>query len=699
MLKRTSLIAVVLVVCLSAVCLSAEWQITEQRLSKDAILKARFLKTARIDVPTESAKVEGPLLIPNAKGDGYAMFMLSYKYSSSALDSEAIVVDSVTKEVKRFVIPKGPIVSMALGYGVRTRDGKMYLLFRKGRSGQLWCYDPVTNNFSNQGSMPSGLGRGFSKIVKDERGRIFGNATKEGHLGLYHYDPATKKFHSYGIVDRGRGRGGETHGYSMVCKGDYIYIAVGKVPWRLVAFNTKTEKATTILEAPPGNAQIFINYDYAIRRPDPGNTAKMEMYELTGAKAILKDAEWSWPKAGKYGEQFRKKMQVAKSPPRPKVWKDGLKPTVEGDCALWYKQPGAEEWTEIKLKVNTHTQTIKRLAVLPGGLIFGSRGPYEGNFLYDTKAKESKRLGKIMLSQYATISHNGKIYMSGYPTGPLYEYDPALPWTAGGVGEPGVKPPKATDPSMNPRLLSLFEKSGAHKMWDAASGSDGRVYFCGEVARQGNGGALGWWDFEAEEVGAVPFKTFYGHKTMHCVAAFGGDQIVLGSQTTINNLTRKRPDTAKLFIFDVKEGKITGEMEPIKGSRRIGPMIEVSPGRLLGVADTPDHTDKFHSILFGVDLKTKTVVFQRRLLMHVERIFHSGRYGGQTFILGPDGYVWTYMGTPHYPTLVRIHPETTEITVLGRIKAVGPMAFVGKDLYFGGTRADEKLRRLANIVP
>ncbi len=694
-----SIVVVLLMgLCFVGTVATEAWKVNPQELSDEAILKAKFLKTERIDVPTDAVTIRGPRFVLNARKDAYILLFTYYDYGIMSNDSEIHAINTRTGEATKFA-PKGINFHGTVEAGKIDSRGRLFGMPPIKGIGQLWCYDSTENSFRNHGSPKFERGRSFVKSMIIHDDKLWCSVDSRGTVGLWHYDLKTEAFHSYGFIVPKRKLGGETHAYSMSGKGDYIYLAVGKVPWELYAFHVPTGKCEKILEAPAGNAQIWLSDDYAIRRPDPKDNAKMEMHELKDGKATLADKEWTWHKVSRRRAMASKEAGIGPHLPRPKLDVSAIRPTADGTSVIRYQLPGEKEWKTVTLKAKTYAQSIKRLAVLPDGLILGSRAPYQGNFLYDTKTGQSDRLGTIKLSQYATVVHDGKVYMSGYPNSPIYEYDPKLPWTAGGVKKPGKKTVRASDPSVNPRLLLQHTRSGAHKMWDAAVGSDGRVYFSGEAVRHGNGGAFGWWDPKAEEAGALAPKIFSGHKTKHCVAAFGGDQILLSSQTTINNTTGKRPDTAKIFIFDVKQGKITGEMAPIKGARRIGPLIGVSPGKIMGIADTPDRTDVVHSILFGVDLTTRTVAFQKRLLMNGERIFHQGLHGGQTFLLGPDGYVWTYMGTPYHPTLVRIHPQTAEITVLGRVKYVGPMAFVGKDLYFGATKPNRKLRRLANIVP
>ena len=691
--------AAVLVMWLSSGVRAAEtqaetWDIRAQELSRDAIIKAKVLKEERIEVPTDAGTFQGPAWIPNADRDGYVLLFVFFNYGIVFDDSQAVAIDTMSGKTAKFTIPKGLNISLALERGVFDAQGRFYCFFRCRGIGEVWRFDPAKMNFARLGTPLFKRGRGYGRLASRE-GRIWGTVNSGGDVGVYCYDPKAEKFRSYGFVSPKQTRGGETRGYSVTAVGDYAYVAVGKVPWRLVAVNLKTGKGEIILEAPAGNSQIWVREDYAIRRPDPNDHTKMEMYELKDGKATLADAEWTF---GKRNERRKARGGPRPKPlPRPKVDTTQATPTGEGKSVVRYQLPGAEEWQAVEVKVKTYPQAIRRLVALPDGRLFGSIGSYKGGFLYDPKTGESERTPTCQLSQYGTLVHDGKVWASGYPSSPVYVYNPAKPLMAA----PSAK--QADHPDANPRLVTFLKDSWAHKMWGAAVGSDGKVYFCGEVARQGNGGALGWWDPKEKKAGALSWKTFAGQKTLYAASAKGGDVIVLNAHVTINNITGKVPETAKMFVYDVRAGRIAS-VEPIKGAKMLGPVVEVMPGKVLSVASMGGYREAdSDSILFGFDVDAMKVVFTKKLPVPLAAWNHGMR-GGQEFPLGPDGFVWTHLGqtrSPHMPTLVRINPKTAEIVVVGRVVKRGPLAFAGKDLYRGCEHKSGRLRlrRLANIVP
>ncbi len=676
------------VLCLVGLAGAAE-KIGPGILTREAILTAKILTEERIDVPTGTVTIQGPRYILNAEKDGYIMLFVYFDYANRESDGEVFAVNTKTGTGTKFVVAKPQLLNMILGRGREDERGRFLFIPSSTEIGRLWCYDPAENTLRNMGRPPFEDGRSFghSMVLVDDK--VWCSVDSKGKVGLWHYDLKTDEFRSYGFIITDRKKlGGETHAYRILRKGEYVYLAVGKVPWELYAFHLPTEKCEKILEAPTGNAQIMFRGGYVIRRPDPGDIRNEELYKLSDGKVTLTDEK---PVVGK------ERVRAQKLPPRPKFDKEAIKPTADGTSVIRYQLPGEKEWKTVALKPTIHPGPIRRLVTLSDEQLFGIIGNYRGNFIYNPKTGESVRSAAYKLSAYATIAHGGKVYMSGYPTSPVYVYDPAKPLRkAAGKDE--------RDENANPRLITFLVESWSHKMWGAAAGSDGRIYFCGEVIRKGNGGGLGWWDPKEEKRGGLPMEVFAGHKLYNAVAIQNGDKILFSSHTTLNNFTSKEPESGKVFVYDVKAGKVINDFEPVKGAKMLGPMVEVSPGRIISVALMGSYIrSKEGSVLFGLDVNTMDVSFQKKLPVRLLAVQHGMR-GGQEFIKGPDGFIWTYMGesaAPHFITLVRIDPQTAEIKIVGRVVRRGPMAFVGNDLYRGCEHkaGHLKLRKLANIVP
>jgi hypothetical protein len=93
------------------------------------------------------------------------------------------------------------------------------------------------------------------------------------------------------------------------------------------------------------------------------------------------------------------------------------------------------------------------------------------------------------------------------------------------------------------------------------------------------------------------------------------------------------------------------------------------------------------TVLYGVEVRSGQVLFTKPV---PGSIGSDITYGGYDFRMGPDGWVWTYIGD----VLVRVNPEDVRAEVVGKVASPGKMAFAGSDLYLAGT---EHLRRIRGV--
>jgi len=688
-------IAILAVVLLSSTSPAVEqgtWKIKPQKLSAEEILNAEFLPEERIDVPTGFARVEGPAFVPNAEKNGYILLYSFFLYGTGDA-GQVVAADTLTGKVTCFVVPRGLNQHFALKspyhpleYNLHFDDeGRMYFILGEGaKTAQIWRYDPMKNTLRSVAAIPAEYGSYGPAVSNPDDGCYYGAGKRDGWIGAWQYNPKTDRMRSYGRVGRRFSRGGEYGCYKLTAIGDYLYLANGKVPWYLVAVNTKTGKHDVILEAPAHGRGIWVWDTYAYRHPDPKDTGKKEFYKLVDGKAIRVDRP---------GANVRKKRFT--NLPRPELWDGKLSPSPDGHSEIWYKLPGAEDWQKIVMKVRTYAHPVRKLSTMPDGRLLGIPGSYEGLFIYDPKTGRGEWPGRAHFSVYGTCFHNGKVYLPAYGTADVWVYDPALPWTVD-KKELGKKPINENSSQSNPRHTSIAETK-CQELRTASVGSDGRIYFAGTKRRAGNGGGFGWLDPKTYRRGALSDKNFLGFATKYSTAVLGGDIIIINSHAVINNVTGKTPETAKMFSFDVKSGELDS-VEPIRRVSRLGPLIEVAPGRIISIARHRDHPDE--DILFGMDIQTGKVLFQKKIPVQFCAYVGSPAMNDE-FVLGPDGYIWTYLAAPNSlaVALVRINPKDAQIQVMGRVRYRGPMAFSGRDLYRGSKLGHHRIRRIANIVP
>jgi len=274
--------------------------------------------------------------------------------------------------------------------------------------------------------------------------------------------------------------------------------------------------------------------------------------------------------------------------------------------------------------------------------------------------------------------------MSGYPSSPLYVYDPQTPWTAG-TGDAGGRLMDESSAQSNPRMLLRMDKfAGTHKMYAAAVGADGRIYFGGRWMRNGSAGGLAWYDPKTGTAGGF-WEVFSNYQVNFMTAAGSGRFIVISTHRILDPLLNKaKPDQGKLFVFDTTAGKIVREVEPMKAAKGAGLVLGVGASRVLGWTENPE--DPKTSLLYGFDAEAGTVVFRKVLPTPVPVAFGSNQMERFDYRIGPDGKVWTFFGS----CLVRIDPKDTSVEVVGKV-AAGRLAFAGKDVYLAGTTALRKI--------
>lgn len=373
-------------------------------------------------------------------------------------------------------------------------------------------------------------------------------------------------------------------------------------------------------------------------------------------------------------------------------------PDVDGWAEIWVRTAQAKAavpagtpadappeqlgWQRFRFQVPLYAHSIYRLTELADGRLFGTAGAYEGNFVYDPKTGHARHLGKIQLSHYATAVSGGKVYMSGYPSSPLYVYDPQQPWTAGTFVRGRVV--QDDQPEANPRmLLRMGEKqlAGTHKMYAAATAADGKVVFGGAWIRDGACGGVAWYDPRTGQAQGI-WEALSNYQVTHVAAVDEGRVVAVSTRRVDDSVLGKpKPEQGALWFLDLQQGKLTGKFEPVPLAKGTGPIVAVGGSRLVGWTENPQ--DAKASILYAVDARGPGLVYRRDLPFPLPVAIGSNQQEPWDFRLGPDGRIWTFADN----VLVRIAPEDGAVTVVGRPDRPGPVAFADGRVYLGGTTA------------
>ena len=255
----------------------------------------------------------------------------------------------------------------------------------------------------------------------------------------------------------------------------------------------------------------------------------------------------------------------------------------------------------------------------------------------------------------------------------------------------GVGPNSDQPEDSNPRFLGRLGKSRCHKMYGAAVGASGRIYFGGRWMRTGNGGGLGWWEPSSGEEDGI-WEPFSAQMIAHLCPANGGRHIAISTRK-VQDLTLKKPtpNEGKLFVFEDAGKKLVREITVVEGVAGPGPIAWAGGGRVIGWTDDPG--DDKASILWGADVEKGEVVWRLPLPYALPVEIGSNQEEAWDFRLAPDGKIWTFMGAAG-KTLVKIDPRTVEIEAVAEVDKGGRLAFSGEDVYLAGGKA---LRRIEGI--
>ena len=157
--------------------------------------------------------------------------------------------------------------------------------------------------------------------------------------------------------------------------------------------------------------------------------------------------------------------------------------------------------------------------------------------------------------------------------------------------------------------------------------------------------------------------------------------IVYASDVSVDPANKEAtPPNGSLFVYDTEatrpSRRIVQKFSPLRDGSA-GVCVEVSPGVVLGLGL---HEGK--PTAYTADVAAGKVLKRADLPARAVRVLATG----------PDGKVYTFVAKRK---LVRIDPKTLTVETLGELEKSGRMAFIGPDLYLGGT---SQLRRIKDLA-
>ncbi len=458
------------------------------------------------------------------------------------------------------------------------------------------------------------------------------------------------------------------YGYSVGSDGEWVYTAVGRIPWYVVACNRKTKEQRILFTLGQEDFPHIVHRGpevyLSLRDVDQkNNSATVTYYRLANGAAT----------------------PVEKLPPLPQVsatWTGIPQPTVvpikrglpftEGAAVMRYRPVGKEDEPALGIRLpemKGEPYRVQRIAPLGDGRLVVATGIYGDVFLFDPPTGAFERVGNpANRNIYCLLVVDGTVYFGGYANAFLGVFD---------------------ENGKSHFLHDWNQMLGSKRSLSLVLGADGKIYLGNRSEREFVGGSLAWWNPKAkqsekgEKVAQAGGIRLPNDEANWTIGAMDGKYVVIASQAVIDPVNPDfKPPGGKIIVYSTTEQKIIHEFVPFpddrpQGARRgsAGMIVEAEPGIILGFTTYQGKPQMYAAqLLSGAMLKKAELpaTAQGDLKM------------------GPDGMIYTFLRK----TLVRVEPRTLAITPVCKA-APGRMAFIGNNLYLGG---EYELRRIKDVT-
>ena len=339
------------------------WTAKEEPDLKARLAAAAPLPTEDLGVPVTATQCGELMMVPNPDGKTYDL--LQWYWPHYGGPTEVIIMDLGTGVMKKEKIPDG--LQIHICGRALAPNGKLYFATPNWRLGMcIFIYDPATDRITSLGesvtdakgpagpdkqplawriAVPDLAGERRDMVVGTD-GKIYatGSYGKESRAGAYQIDPDTDKITIYGPVGPSHKPSG-VWGYFVAADDRYVYVASGKVPWYLVAYDreTKTDKVLLTTETVEGSISVWqqrygcSGQATKVKMPDGTVLDRMEFWLHEGRVIPRKNAQEKPP-----WQQPAKEKPWVTMPPKPELWLGNATPTAAGDAAIWHRSADAK---------------------------------------------------------------------------------------------------------------------------------------------------------------------------------------------------------------------------------------------------------------------------------------------------------------------------------------------------------------------
>jgi hypothetical protein len=634
---------------------------------------APLLASEVMGAPVRSERVWLTALAPNKRGTWN--FITQAHELNSGAPTEFVVVDLATGKTKIIEDASQAHSTTQISNQLRAVNGR---IFFPESDNYIAYYEPADETVKVLGQVikPPADDRTIYRMVFGPDGKLYGGTQSTKLPTVFQLDPDTLKVKMIGHV--GQNRLSYSYAYYLAADPPWLYVAVGQNPWELVAINIDTG-VQKVLATRADNG--FIQLD--IRKE--GISASL----ISGLRTPQQTREIVWCADG---------QTFPFSPPKdhvplpfkarnvtplqgaivdaPDVDTKGIAIDEKGAGQVrWRAHGAADRWQAVSYKLaHTAPIDIESLTPLPDGTVLGNAKQYHGFFRFDPKTNSIAAFGPHGPSRGARAVVNGIVYITGYPNGVLFAYDPKQPWTSTKTvsEQSGVS-------TANPRRLGIFAATATKYAYFLVPSGNGKLYYLGRRERDGIGSGIGSYD--------IASQTFAGHNDG--LSFFDPQGLVVdddlkrvvfsGRLHDDPALPGKTPAEAQLILYDYDLKEV--ERRTIKpGLRNTGELFRTkSRGVIVGLV-----RDSKTTSVYRYDLVAKRLLAWKDL---------PGAAAAS--IQRPsDQSVWIVLDQ----VLTRIDPETLQVQSYGRLSdMVGEpehLAWQGRQLYFS---VHDELRRI--VIP
>ncbi|HEX8331301.1 MAG TPA: hypothetical protein VF622_01695, partial [Segetibacter sp.] len=355
----------------------------------------------------------------------------------------------------------------------------------------------------------------------------------------------------------------------------------------------------------------------------------------------------------------------------------------------YYKRKNEAE-KKFVLDIPLQDKKINTLVNYKDSVIVGNGITYSFSLSYNPALSGAPLLvgNNKIVSVYSMLSSNNKVYLSGYPSGALEEWNPAKPWTYG-TQTLTYYPPPIKSPESNPTLVANYRNGGfgIHQLYIVGETDKGHVIVTGNNIRTDTSVSIGTYKDGVTQqlLNAERFKDYvakghtisYSRKTAYVLAQKinSWEHWVYEYDPELNNVV----DSFTIFTSPISS--ITG-LIMLPNEELFGEYIDISGKKFL----------------YTFDIRSKEVTWKESFTTSTN-IFCK---------LGPDEQVW-FSTTPISPAIAvfkKFNPYTKTVstgpTLINPDKVsciVSDIAFFKKDIYVGGYLNLIRIKDVVEPIP